>query len=110
MGEPGKNVRLAVQAFRQSRLWRTFGPATRLEIEVRAATTRHVVTVGQVRRWTEGAAASPAERLKRDRVRAMVGAPGHQVRRHRWALAVRRVNRDPLSEPRTPNHGNLISG
>jgi len=29
------------------------GPATRLEVEVRSATTRHVVTVGRVLRWTE---------------------------------------------------------
>jgi hypothetical protein len=43
------------------------------------ASRRH----GQVLRWMGGTATSPAERLERDRVRAMVGAPGHQVRDHR---------------------------
>jgi hypothetical protein len=74
---------LAVQAFRQSQFVEEVGPATRLEIEVRSATTRHVVTVGQVLRWTEGAATSPAERLRRDRLRAMLGASGQQAREQR---------------------------
>jgi hypothetical protein len=41
---------LAVQAFRQSQFVEDVGPATRLEVEVRSATTRYVVTVGQVLR------------------------------------------------------------
>jgi hypothetical protein len=48
------------------------GPATRLEIEVRNPSVRHEVTVQQVRRWAEGAAASPAERLRKERVLAML--------------------------------------
>jgi hypothetical protein len=45
---------LAPQAFRASGWVEGVGVATRLEVEVRAATTRHVVTVGQLQRWTEG--------------------------------------------------------
>jgi hypothetical protein len=63
-------------SFRDRSSSRTSGPATRVEIEVRSATTRHVVTVGQVLRWAEGAVISPAERLKRDRLKAMLKAGG----------------------------------
>jgi hypothetical protein len=69
-------VVLALQAFKASGFVEEVGPATRLEVEVRAATTRHVVTVGQVVRWTEGAAVSPAERLKRDRLKAILREAG----------------------------------
>jgi hypothetical protein len=54
----------------------TQSPATRLEIEVRSATTRHTITVGHVLRWTEGAAVSPSERLKRDRLKAILRDAG----------------------------------
>jgi hypothetical protein len=49
------------------------GPATRLEVEVREPAVRHVVTLAQLQRWAAGAAASPAERLKRDRLRELLG-------------------------------------
>ena len=65
-----------MKAFRQSQFVEDVGLASRLKIEVRSATTRHVVTVGQVLRWTAGAAKSPAERLKRDRLRAMLRETG----------------------------------
>ena len=72
-----------MQAFRQSQFVKDVGLASRLEVEVRSATTRHLVTVGQMLRWTEGAATSPAERLRRDRLRAMLGASGQQAREQR---------------------------
>jgi hypothetical protein len=40
------------------------------------ATTCHIVTVVQLQRWTEGAAVSPSERLKRDRLKAMLKDAG----------------------------------
>jgi hypothetical protein len=63
---------LALQAFRESGWVDGIGPATRLEVEVRGPVTRHVVTVGQLRRWVDGAATSPVEWLKRERLRAAV--------------------------------------
>ena len=55
------------------------GRATRVEGEVRVTTTRHVVSVGQIQRWTEGAAVSPSERLKRDWLKAMLKDAGGRV-------------------------------
>jgi hypothetical protein len=52
------------------------GPGTRVEIEVRGPVTRHTVTVAQLRRWTEGAVPSPAERLRRERLRGILGEAG----------------------------------
>jgi hypothetical protein len=46
--------------------------ATQVEVEVRVTTTRHVVSVGQIQRWTEASSVSPTERLKRDRLKAML--------------------------------------
>jgi hypothetical protein len=48
------------------------GPAARLEIEVRQATTRHEVTPAQVRRWSESSAVNPDERLRKDRVKNLL--------------------------------------
>ena len=67
---------LALQAFKRSGWADGIGPATRLEVEVRLPATRHVVSVGQIRRWTLGATDSPAERLKRDRLRALLQEAG----------------------------------
>ena len=47
------------------------GPGTRLEIEVRESVT-HTMTVLQLQRWASGAARSPAERLKRGRMKALL--------------------------------------
>ena len=59
----------------------------------RSATTRHVVTVGQVLRWTESAAVSPAERLKGERV-----SYAQKPRGIKCATfgELRQVNRDPV--------------
>jgi len=48
------------------------GPATRLEVKVSQPTTRHELTVAQVRRWSESAATSPDDRMRRDRVSALI--------------------------------------
>ena len=67
---------LALQAFKGAGWADGIGPATRLEVEVRLPTVRHVVSLGQIQRWTESATASPAERLKRDRLRALLDNAG----------------------------------
>ena len=67
---------LALKAFNSSGWADGVGPATRLEVEVRLPTMRHVVSIGQIQRWTESATVSPAERLKRDRLRALLKEAG----------------------------------
>jgi hypothetical protein len=48
------------------------GAATRLEIEVREPSVTHTVTLAQLRRWASGAAKSPQEKLKRERMLALL--------------------------------------
>ena len=48
------------------------GPAARLEVEVRETVVRHTLTVIQIERWLQGATASPNERVRRDRLRALL--------------------------------------
>jgi hypothetical protein len=48
------------------------GPAARLEVEVRETVVRHTLTVVQIERWLQGATASPNERVKKDRLRALL--------------------------------------
>ena len=50
------------------------GPGTRLEIEVRESVT-HTVTVAQLHRWASGAARSPAEKVRREKMREMLVGP-----------------------------------
>ena len=56
----------------------TFGAATKIEIEVRDPATKHSVTLQQIERWLSGATISPNERVKKDRLKAMLkdGAVG----------------------------------
>jgi hypothetical protein len=49
------------------------GPAARLEVEARQAATRHEVTLLQVQRWCESTAVTPEERLRKERVKALLG-------------------------------------
>jgi hypothetical protein len=48
------------------------GPAARLEVEVREAIVRHTLTLPQIERWLQGATASPNERVRKDRLRALL--------------------------------------
>jgi hypothetical protein len=67
---------LALRAFKASGWTEGIGPATRVHVEVRVTTTCHIVSIGQIQRWTEGAAVSPSERLKRDRLKAILREAG----------------------------------
>ena len=49
------------------------GPGSRLEIQVREPSTIHSLTVQQVHRWTESVTTSPAEVLRRARVKQLLG-------------------------------------
>jgi hypothetical protein len=48
------------------------GPATRLQIEVKAPAVRHEVTVQQIQRWLEGASISPNEMVRKAKLKAML--------------------------------------
>ena len=45
------------------------GPGARLEIEVRAHGYKHTVTLVQIQRWANGTTRSPAEKVRRQRMR-----------------------------------------
>jgi hypothetical protein len=49
------------------------GPATELEVEVREPATRHTVSVEQLRRWCDGIAASPAEAIRKAKLKQLLG-------------------------------------
>ena len=49
------------------------GPGSRLEINVREPGTTHVLTVQQLNRWIDGGSVSPAEALRRARVKKLMG-------------------------------------
>jgi len=49
------------------------GPGTRLEIAVREPSTIHCLSVQQLRRWIDGVTTSPAEVLRRARVKQLLG-------------------------------------
>ena len=49
------------------------GPASRLEIEVREPSTLHSISVQQLDRWMDGVTTSPAEVLRRAKVKQLLG-------------------------------------
>jgi hypothetical protein len=59
-------------ALSQSRWTERVGPATRVEVQVHQPVVTHTVTVRQLARWAEASAASPEERIRKDRVRVLL--------------------------------------
>ena len=49
------------------------GPGSRLEIVVREPSTVHSLTVQQLQRWVNGVTSSPAEVLRRSKVKHLLG-------------------------------------
>ena len=49
------------------------GPASRLEIQVREPATVHSLTVQQLHRWVDGGVKTPADELRRARVKQQLG-------------------------------------
>jgi hypothetical protein len=43
------------------------------EIEVREPVVKHQVSIGQVRKWLDGQVSDPRERMRREKLKAMVG-------------------------------------
>src|SRR4051812_38143214 len=48
------------------------GPATKLEVAVQAPLLTHVVTVQQLQRWLDGAALSPNEAVRKNKLKEML--------------------------------------
>lgn len=65
-------IGLAVQTFRCQEWVPPIGPATRLQVEVRTPIVQHEATVAAVQQWTDSTPTSPADKLQRARVRAML--------------------------------------
>jgi len=65
-------VCLAVTIFRQDPWLERVGPSTLLDIEVREPGTKHAISVQQVERWLDGATTSPAEGVKKARLKMML--------------------------------------
>jgi hypothetical protein len=49
------------------------GPGTRLEIAVREPATMHCLTVQQLQRWVNAVTSSPAEVVRRSKVKHLLG-------------------------------------
>ncbi len=64
---------LAIQAFRATEWVDDIGPATRLEVEVKEPAVRHTVTLQQLQRWVESTAVTPADRIQREKLKALLG-------------------------------------
>ena len=65
-------VGLAVQAFATQPWTPPIAAAAALTIEVRAPSVEHRVTMQRVRQWAAASATSPADRLHRQRVGALL--------------------------------------
>jgi hypothetical protein len=63
---------LGVSALRKSGWTDAIAPGIELEIQVREPATSHRLTVGQIRRWCDGAAVSPDETLKKRRLKQLL--------------------------------------
>jgi hypothetical protein len=48
------------------------GPGTKLEIEARAPGTQHVLSVQQLQRWVNGTTGSPAETLRKVKLKRLL--------------------------------------
>ncbi len=62
----------ALAVFKKDGWTDPLGAATRLEVEVREPSAKHTVTVMQIQRWLQGATPSPAERVKKDKLRELL--------------------------------------
>jgi hypothetical protein len=63
---------LALAALKKDGWTDPIGPATRLEVEVRAPAVKHAVSVIQIERWLQGATTSPNERVRKDRLKMLL--------------------------------------
>jgi hypothetical protein len=68
-----RRAALGIAAFKRHPLSGIIGLATRLEIQILEPGVVQTVSVQQIRRWLSGATASPNERVRKDRLKAMLG-------------------------------------
>ena len=50
----------------------TFGPATRLNVQVKAPEAAHVVSVGKVTSWLDGVGKNPGEQVEKNRLKYLL--------------------------------------
>jgi hypothetical protein len=50
----------------------TFGPATKLNVRVKAPEAAHVVSVGKVKSWLDGVGKNPGEQVEKNRLRYLL--------------------------------------
>jgi hypothetical protein len=62
---------LAVYAFKKDGF--TDFVSNVFEIEIREPVVKHQVSIGQIKRWLDGNVSDPRERLRREKLKAMVG-------------------------------------
>jgi hypothetical protein len=63
---------MALAIFKRDGWTDALGIATKLTVEVREPVTRHELTVRQIQSWLQGATPSPNERVRKDRLRALL--------------------------------------
>lgn len=63
---------MALAIFKKEGWTDPVGSAARLEVDVREPPVKHTVTVLQIQRWLQGATPSPNERVKKDKLRALL--------------------------------------
>jgi hypothetical protein len=64
----------ALAIFRRDGWTDALGTGTKLAIEVREPVVKHELSVRQIQAWLEGATTSPSERVRKDRLRGMLGS------------------------------------
>ena len=66
---------LGLKALKQSDWVETLGPGTRIDIEVLEPPVAHFLMLAQLQRWLDGVAGSPADLLKKKRLRELLTGP-----------------------------------
>src|ERR1700730_12155490 len=63
---------LAVAALKADGWTGPVGPALRLDVQVQGPVITHTISLQQVQRWLEGAPGSPIERVRKDKLKALL--------------------------------------
>jgi hypothetical protein len=63
---------LGLKPLRDAERVDTLGPMTRLQLQVRAPTVRHEVTIQQLQRWLDGAPISPHEAVRKATLKSIL--------------------------------------
>jgi hypothetical protein len=63
---------LAVAALKGDGWTGPMGPAMRLDVQVQSPVVTHSISLQQVQRWLEGATGSPSDRVRKDKLKALL--------------------------------------